>query len=200
MSFESSLSHLGTDYLDSYILHGPYGGRGLAPADHETWRKMEELIESKQVRAIGISNVSLEQLGALYDFAKVKPAFVQNRCFAETKWDQEIRIFCKENGIRYQGFSLLTANAEFLGGHAHYPEGRTIPQVEFSGANNSVVQGICKKYGKTIQQVIFRFALDVGMLPLTGTRTLANMKMNLDFKDFSLTALEIETIETIAFL
>src|SRR5688500_3002372 len=109
-SFASSLEHLRTDYIDSYVLHGPSRRRGLSPQDHEAWRAMEEL----DARALGISNVALDQLEELWSFARVKPSFVQNRCYAATRWDAKTRELCKRNGIVYQGFSLLTANAAEL--------------------------------------------------------------------------------------
>ena len=113
-SFTSSLEHLHTDYLDSYILHGPSTRPGLADADWEVWRAMEQLHKSGLVKLLGVSNINLEQLQALITQSEIKPAFVQNRCFARTQWDAEIRDLCRAHDIRYQGFSLLTANATEL--------------------------------------------------------------------------------------
>ena len=110
-SFESSLAHLRTGYLDSLVLHGPSSARGLHDEDWAAWRAMESLQAAGRAWLIGVSNVSLEQLRSLFDEAAVKPAFVQNRCFARTGWDRAVREFCRANGIAYQGFSLLTANA-----------------------------------------------------------------------------------------
>ena len=72
-SFESSLSHLGTDYLDSYVLHAPFQRQGLGKADWEVWSAMEGLCESGRTRMIGISNVTAPQLEQLCDQAKLKP-------------------------------------------------------------------------------------------------------------------------------
>src|SRR5688500_6764168 len=98
-SFESSLKHLHTDYLDSYVLHGPHTRRGLIDADWEVWAAMEALLRAGKTRAIGISNVSAEQLTALCARAAVKPAFVQNRCYAVAGWDREVREICRANGV-----------------------------------------------------------------------------------------------------
>jgi diketogulonate reductase-like aldo/keto reductase len=81
-SFESSLAHLHTEYLDSYVLHGPYYRRGLGPEDWDVWTAMEQLYESKRTRMIGVSNVSAEQLALLCERATHKPMVVQNRCYA----------------------------------------------------------------------------------------------------------------------
>ncbi|MDD2724600.1 MAG: aldo/keto reductase, partial [Methylovulum sp.] len=113
-SFASSLEHLHTDYLDSYILHGPAVRDGLSDADWEVWRAMESLHKSGAVKLLGVSNVSYGQLQGLFKQAEIKPAFVQNRCYARSQWDAQIRQLCRENDALYQGFSLLTANATEL--------------------------------------------------------------------------------------
>ncbi|MCA9617682.1 MAG: aldo/keto reductase, partial [Myxococcales bacterium] len=90
-SFQSSLEHLGTDRLDSYVLHGPSTAYGLAEVDRLVWRAMEAEQKAGRTRLLGVSNISLPQLVALCDTADVAPAFVQNRCFARTGWDREVR-------------------------------------------------------------------------------------------------------------
>jgi diketogulonate reductase-like aldo/keto reductase len=176
-SFASSLEHLRVDRLDSYVLHGPAGGRGLNDLDHAVWRTMEELQRAGKVALIGISNVALEQLRELVAHAEVAPAFVQNRCYASTGWDRDVRRFCAANGIVYQGFSLLTANREVL------------KQREFAA--------ICKRAGRTPAQVVFRFAQQVGMLPLTGTTDPTHMREDLEL-GFELDAADVLRIERIA--
>ena len=113
-SFASSLEHLGTEVIDSYVLHGPTQRVGLAPADWEAWRAMEAIHDSGRARLLGVSNVTLEQLQRLCREARVRPRFVQNRCYAARGWDRDVREFCAANGLVYQGFSLLTANREVL--------------------------------------------------------------------------------------
>src|SRR5229473_39020 len=147
-SFAGSLQHLGVTRIDSYVLHGPTQRRGLAPADWDAWQAMEALHDSGRVRLLGISNVSFEQLQLLCQRARVRPRFVQNRCYAVTGWDRQIRRFCASNRLIYQGFSLLTANRELM-------------------LRPELIQ-IAERHGQTTSQIIFRFALDVGMIPLTG--------------------------------
>ncbi len=177
-SLASSLEHLQTDVIDSYVLHGPTQWSGLGADDWAAWRAMESLHDSGRVRLLGVSNVNLGQLEALVREARVRPTFVQNRCFAEQGWDRAIREFCAANGIVYQGFSLLTANRKPL---AH-PE----------------LARIAARHNRTIAQVVFRFALEVGMLPLTGTSDPAHMREDLAAFDFQLEPNEIERIESIA--
>jgi diketogulonate reductase-like aldo/keto reductase len=126
---------------------------------------------------LGVSNVSLEQLELLCEQARVRPRFVQNRCFAVLGWDREVREFCKANDVVYQGFSLLTANGDAL---AH-----------------PAMSQIAKRHGRSLSQIVFRFALDVGMLPLTGTSNADHMRMDLDISNFRLEQVEIEQIESL---
>lgn len=177
-SFESSLEHFNTTYLDAYVLHGPSSGQGLQEADWEVWRAMEDLKTSGSVGLIGVSNIGIDQLRLLVEHAEVPPAFVQNRCFAKMKWDTDIRKLCRHNDIIYQGFSLLTANAAQL--------------------NRTEIHQIVNRLGCSLPQVVFRFALQVGMIPLTGTTNEVHMKEDLAVYDFELTEAEIATIESIA--
>jgi diketogulonate reductase-like aldo/keto reductase len=177
-SFTSSKEHLGTDVIDSYVLHGPMQRTGLVAEDLEAWRAMEALHERGRVRLLGVSNISLEQLKRLCDRARVPPRFVQNRCYAARGWDRDVRAFCAGHGMVYQGFSLLTANRDAL-------------------ARPEVVQ-IARRHDRTANQVVFRFALDVGMVPLTGTTSAGHMREDLDVFEFRLEADEVERIEHVA--
>jgi diketogulonate reductase-like aldo/keto reductase len=174
-SVASSLEHLGTRVIDSYLLHGPSQPSGLAPADWEAWRAMESIQESGRARLLGVSNFTLEQLQELCRGARVLPRYVQNRCYAELGWDRDVRIFCSNNRLVYQGFSLLTANRKVLA----RPE----------------LLRIAKRHRRTVSQIIFRFALDVGMIPLTGTTDPGHMRADLDVFDFALDPEEVERLE-----
>jgi diketogulonate reductase-like aldo/keto reductase len=177
-SFASSQEHLGSDILDAYLLHGPTQRSGLAAADWEAWRAMESLHERGRVRLLGVSNVSLEQLRRLCEQARVPPRFVQNRCYASRGWDRGVREFCAAHGMVYQGFSLLTANRDVL---AH-PE----------------VARIARRHSRSAAQVVFRFALDVGMVPLTGTTDPEHMRADLEAFGFRLEPAEVERINELA--
>lgn len=177
-SFASSLEHLHLEALDSYVLHGPSQRYGLAAADRAVWRAMEELHAAGRTRLLGVSNVGLDQLEELCAGATTAPTFVQNRCFAQLGWDREVRAFCRERGIVYQGFSLLTANRAILAA----PEFRALVH----------------RVGRTPAQVVFRFALQVGMQALTGTTDPDHMREDLQAYDFELSAADIALIEGIA--
>ena len=177
-SFVSSLEHLGTEIIDSYVLHGPLSRNGLGRDDWAAWRAMEAIYNSGRARMLGGSNATLEQLKSLYKEACVQPSFVQNRCYASQGWDYNIRSFCKANEIIYQGFSLLTANR----GLATDPE----------------LNRIASRHGRDISQIIFRFAIDIGIVPLTGTSNKKHMQADLDIFNFHLNVEEVQTLEVLA--
>ena len=177
-SFASSLTHLHTDYVDSYVLHGPYSRFGLGESDREVWAAMEEVYQSGKTNMIGISNVTAGQLTQLWAEARIKPMVVQNRCYASHGWDRDVREICQAQGIIYQGFSLLTANREVLA--------------------DPDIRAIAKRLGTSPAQVVFRFAMQIGMLPLTGTTSEQHMKEDLQVEQLSLLPEEIELIDTIA--
>ncbi len=176
-SFESSLKNLHTDYLDVYLLHGPYNQPGLGKEDWEVWHTIEDFYKTGKARFIGISNVNILQLKLLTKKSEVKPVVVQNRCFANLGWDREVRDFCRTNHIIYEGFSLLTAN----------------PFV----CQNPGVMKIAKKLGRTPEQVVFRFAMQAGILPLTGTTSKQHINEDLQVKDFELDSEDFNLIESV---
>jgi diketogulonate reductase-like aldo/keto reductase len=177
-SFESSLKHLKTDRVDSYLLHGPYSSPGLAEEDWEVWSAIEDIHRSGKASMIGISNVNHLQLAELVQKAAIKPMVVQNRCYANRGWDRQVRNICRAHGIMYQGFSLLTANVPVL---RHPP-----------------VVVIAQRLGVDTMQVIFRFAMQVGMTPLTGTTNEQHMREDLQVHGIELTPAEVNLIESVA--
>jgi diketogulonate reductase-like aldo/keto reductase len=176
-SLASSLAHFGTQAIDSYILHGPSVRTGLGNDDWAAWRAMEGAHDTGQVRLLGVSNVSLGQLQLLWRDARVRPRFVQNRCYASLGWDRAVREFCAAHDIVYQGFSLLTANREVL---AH-----------------PAIAEIAAAHRRSVSQIIFRFAIEVGVIPLTGTSDPLHMREDLEAFDFSLDAAEVRQIENL---
>jgi diketogulonate reductase-like aldo/keto reductase len=136
---------------------------------------MEAIHDSGRARLLGVSNITLEQLQRLCREARIRPHIVQSRCYAIHGWDRRIREFCAANGLVYQGFSLLTANRAVL---AH-PE----------------LARIARRHGRNVSQIVFRFALDGGMIPLTGTTNPEHMRADLDVFAFHLEPEEVERIE-----
>lgn len=177
-SMASSLEHLGTDHVDSYVLHGPASLHDWTEYDVEVWSAMVRERDAGRTRRLGVSNVSLEQLEQMVASGAEAPAFVQNRCFARDGWDRDVRAFCAERHIVYQGFSLLTANRPVLA--------------------DPLVAGIAAREGATPAQVVFRFALAVGMLPITGTSSAVHMTQDLASRALTLSPDEVRAIEALA--
>jgi len=177
-SMASSLEHVGTDHVDSYVLHGPASGYGWTDDDREVWEAMRKERDASRTRLLGVSNVSLRHLEQMAAAHSEAPTFVQNRCYARFGWDRDVRLFCRERRIIYQGFSLLTANAEIL--------------------RHPLITGIAKRADATPAQVVFSFARAVGMLPLTGTSNAEHMKQDLASAELTLSVDEVQAIESLA--
>jgi diketogulonate reductase-like aldo/keto reductase len=182
-SLASSLEHLGTDHVDSYVLHGPSSGYDWIEADAEVWEAMRKERDAGRTRLLGVSNVSLQHLEQMDAANSELPTFVQNRCFARTGWDREVRAFCHQHKLTYQGFSLLTANPEVL----QHP-----PLIALAATMNA------GPTPATPAQLIFSFARAVGILPLTGTSSAEHMKEDLGSLDLKLPPEVVEAIESIA--
>jgi diketogulonate reductase-like aldo/keto reductase len=177
-SMASSLEHLGTDHVDSYVLHGPASGYGWSDDDSEVWEAMRKERDASRTRLLGVSNVSLQHLEQMVAAHSETPTFVQNRCYARFGWDRDVRMFCRDRKIIYQGFSLLTANAEVF--------------------RHPLITAIAKRANATLAQVVFSFARAVGMLPLTGTSNAEHMKQDLASAEIMLSGDEVQAIESLA--
>ena len=177
-SMASSLEHLGTDYVDSFVLHGPASRSHWTTADFETWQAMIKERDAGCTRLLGVSNISLSQLKQMARAHAEPPAFVQNRCYARLGWDREVRAFCRERNIVYQGFSLLTANMAVL--------------------RHPLVAELATQLNASPAQIVFAFARQIGMLPLTGTTNPEHMKQDLESRLLELPPAAVNAIEAIA--
>jgi diketogulonate reductase-like aldo/keto reductase len=177
-SLASSLEHLATDHVDSFLLHGPSSVDDWTDADAEVWEAMRKERDAGRTRLLGVSNVSLPHLEQMESADSGLPAFVQNRCYARLGWDREVRSFCREHKITYQGFSLLTANPEVV---QHPP-----------------LSALAKEMNATPAQLVFSFARAVGILPLTGTSSADHMKEDLASLNLTLPAQLVQATESMA--
>lgn len=174
-SFQASLRNLQTDYLDCLVLHSPIAD---AHPFMEVWQAMEAIVASGGARQLGISNCySMKQLDGLYSSARIKPAVLQNRFYAETHYDREIRAYCRQHHIFYQSFWTLTANPHLL---AH-----------------ATMQNLATSYGRTPAQVLFRYLTLVDIIVLTGTTSERHMREDLTIFDFELTRGECDAVAAI---
>jgi diketogulonate reductase-like aldo/keto reductase len=177
-SLASSLEHLGTGHVDSFVLHGPSSNYGWTDTDAEVWEAMRGQRDAGHTRLLGVSNVSLAHLEQMAAAHNELPNFVQNRCFAHLGWDREVRQLCRERGMIYQGFSLLTANQEVV----HHPP----------------LAAIAEKMSATVAQLVFAFARAIGILPLTGTSNPDHMRQDLASLQLTLPPELVGAMESIA--
>jgi len=176
-SLACSLEHLATDRVDSYVLHGPASEYGWTDSDDEVWAAMIKEREAGRAHLLGVSNVSMQHLKQMTANHEGVPDFVQNRCYARFGWDREVRMFCRARKILYQGFSLLTANANVV--------------------RHPLIADMAKRNGVTSTQIVFRFAQSIGILPLTGTSDASHMKQDLASSSIVLSSDELAAIDAL---
>jgi diketogulonate reductase-like aldo/keto reductase len=168
-----SLKNLQTDYLDCVLLHSPMPS---LTQTQSAWRALEAFIDTGQVRQLGISNCyRLDDLESLYESARIKPAVVQNRFYADTNYDRHVRAYCDQKQIIYQSFWTLSANPQLL---AHQSIGTP-----------------AAAHKRTPAQILFRYLTQIGIVPLTGTRSEVHMRDDLSIFDFTLSNAEQSAID-----
>jgi diketogulonate reductase-like aldo/keto reductase len=172
-SFEVSKQNLKTDFIDSLVMHSPL--RTLEET-MEAWQSMEAIVKRGEVGQLGLSNCyDLPIHKRLYELATIKPKVIQNRFYADSGYDKEIRAWAKEQNISYQSFWSLTANPHILGSH-------------------EVLQ-LAQKYQKTQPQIFYRFLEQIGITPLNGTSSQEHMRDDLVIGSFTLSEEEVELLK-----
>jgi alcohol dehydrogenase (NADP+) len=193
-AFEASLNRLGINYLDLYLIHTPFAfqpGDEQDPRDQngnilydrgvtllDTWRAMESLVDHGRCRAIGLSDIALNELLPIYESARIKPAVVQVEAHPYLP-ETELLEFCKEKGIVFLAFAPL--------GHGMRP----------GPLEDPVVSAIAARVGKTPAQVLLAWAVQRGTALLTTPRNAARARENFNISALPADALdEINRIQT----
>jgi aldehyde reductase len=193
-AFEASLDRLQLKYLDLYLIHTPFAfqpGDEQDPRDQDgnvlydrdttlldTWRALESLMDHGKCRAIGLSDISLDELKPLYDSARIKPAVVQVEAHPYLP-EAELLEFCKQTGIVFLAFAPL--------GHGARP----------GPLEDPVISVIAARVGKTPAQVLLAWAVQRGTALLTTPRTAARAQENFNISALPEDALaEINRIQT----
>lgn len=166
-NFETTISALGLDYVDLYLIHAPWPWSDMG-ADHRSgniavWRAMEEIHEAGRARSIGVSNFNVQDIESLVDGSKITPQVNQIRYFVGYTQD-ETTEYCQKNGILVEGYSPLATGAIL---------------------DNADVRGIAEKYDRSVAQLCIRYLLDKGVLPLPKTTTPSRIAENADV-DFTI--------------
>jgi alcohol dehydrogenase (NADP+) len=193
-AFEASLDRLRLRYLDLYLIHTPFAfqpGDEQDPRDQngnvvydngvtllDTWRAMESLVDGGRCRAIGLSDISLNELLPIYESARIKPAVVQVEAHPYLP-ETELLEFCKETGIVFLAFAPL--------GHGMRP----------GLLEDPVISVIAARVGKTPAQVLLAWAVQRGTAVLTTPKTAERARENFDISALPGDALnEINRIQT----
>lgn len=193
-AFEASLKRLRLDYLDLYLIHTPFAfqpGDEQDPRDEngnviydstvtllDTWKAMEDLVDSGRCGAIGLSDISLSELLPVYEAARIKPAVVQVESHPYLP-ETELLEFCKEKGIVFLAFAPL--------GHGIKP----------GPLEDPAVLAVAARVGKTPAQVLLAWAVQRGTALLTTPKTKARAQENFDISSLPEDAFEeINSIQT----
>ena len=163
-SVATSLKNLRTDYIDALILHSPLASH---TETLRAWRQMEKHVAAGDVCSLGISNCyDVSALASLFAASHVKPKVVQNRFYADSGYDQEVRRFCSENCVTYQSFWTLTANKKLL-------------------STSSAVGDPAERHNCTREQAWLAFVRALGCVPLSGTTTELHMAQDLELPELT---------------
>lgn len=177
-AIDQSLSTLGLDYLDLYLIHwpNPVAFRdNWEEANAQSWLAMEEAVSEGKIKSIGVSNFLIHHLQALDKTAKIKP--VVNQLYLNPSDQQkEIVDYCHKNNILLEVYSPLGTGEIF---------------------KISELEDIAETYNKTVAQVVLRWSLQKGFLPLPKSVTPNRIKENIDIFDFELSEFDMGLIDAL---
>ena len=180
-AFETSLKNLGLEYVDLYLIHWPIPGQPKS-----VWRALERIYEEKLAHAIGVSNFGLADLEKLFGYANVPPAANQvlfnpfNKShiwFDPFQYEKGVLEFCNEHNIVVEAYSPLTRGKDI---------------------QNETLGDIAKKYKKTPAQILIRWCIEHGTIPLPKSSHPERMRENLDVFNFSLEKEDIQALDTLS--
>ncbi|CAM4268280.1 diketogulonate reductase-like aldo/keto reductase [Paenibacillus endophyticus] len=166
-AYETSLSKLGLEYLDLYLIHWPVEGRFV-----EAWRALEHLYEQGRVKAIGVSNFQPHHIETLMQAANIKP--MVNQVEYHPRLAQlELRNYCVQQGIQLEAWSPLM-------------QGQLL--------DNPLLLQLAAKYDKSVAQIILRWDLQTGVVTIPKSTNEARIMANAAIFDFELSEADMELI------
>ena len=175
-AIENSLSRLDTDYIDLYLIHWPnpiYSRDNWKEDNAGSWKAMEEAVEAGKIKTLGVSNFRAHHLDPLLETAKIKPA-VNQILLNPSDMQPEVVKYNKEHGIVSEAYSPLGTGKIF--------------DVE-------ELKELAEKYDKSIAQLVLKWSLQHGFLPLPKTVTKERVWENADIFDFEISTEDMAVID-----
>lgn len=170
--FFSSLKALGLEYVDLYQIHWPVPDHYL-----DTWKEMERLYEEGYVKVLGVANCHEHHIEEILKICKVTP--MVNEVEVHPLFSQKkLKAYCESKNIRMEAYTPLARNDERL-------------------RRNRILLGLAEKYNKTPMQIILRWHIENGIIPIPRSTNLNRLRQNIDVFDFTLTQEEVKSIDMI---
>ena len=165
-AFNKSLNNLQVDYIDLYLIHWPN------KLNAETWRAFEHLYETGKVKAIGVCNFKVEHLEELKKTAKIMPMVNQVEVHPQSS-KNEMLNYCIENNIQLIAWSPIMRGKLFT---------------------NELMLNLSEKYQKSVAQVILRWHIQRGVIPIPKSSNKTRIKENLNVFDFEISNEDMKSI------
>lgn len=171
-ALDSSLRKLGLDYVDLYLVHWPIKDKYVS-----IWKDMERIAATDKVRAVGVSNYQENHLKEILDLRSLVPAVNQIELHPYLS-QNELVEFCTQHNIKIESWSPLCANKNNL-------------------LDEQILKDLADKYSKTPAQIILRWNIERGLIVIPKSSNPGRQKENIDLFDFSLTAEDIEKVNSL---
>lgn len=168
-SFNESLEKLQVDYIDLYLIHWPN------ELNSETWRAFEHLYKSGKVKSIGVCNFKIGHLEELKKTAEIIPMVNQVEMHPQSSKNNMLR-YCKENNIQLVAWSPIMRGRLF---------------------SNKLMLDLSEKYKKTIAQIILRWHIQKGVIPIPKSSNEERIKENLNVFDFNISDNDMDIIDSL---
>jgi len=207
---KESLTNLGLDYLDLYLIHWPMGyenggdkkltfpktedGKIIQCASDflDTWREMENAVDAGLIKSIGISNFNADQIQRILDNCRIKPAVLQIECHPYNN-QSKVKAFCDVAGIKVTAYSPFGNPGRPWAGTAK--DGANNDQVPL--LEHDVIKKIAEKYSKGAGHVLLRYQIDRGIICLTKSVKEERIRSNFTVFDFKLDKDDIAAIDAL---